>query len=157
MPMNNFSALCCPDGAALCTRFSWSVLASSGCFCSDQGVLWLLCCLPPFIPEAHFCVALRPCPTFVRSSLLLGPAELSTFLTCLSACSAAASAGVADSSAAHTAVAFCICCVNAFSGNEIQLYNLRLDLCLLAPFGPLSWLHRSKTGESLGSERPAQR
>ena len=42
----------------------------------------------------------------VPAPLLLGPAELSTFLTCLSACSAAASAGVADSAAAHTAVAF---------------------------------------------------
>lgn len=35
MPMNNFNALCCPDGVALCTRFSWSVLGSSDCFCSD--------------------------------------------------------------------------------------------------------------------------
>lgn len=50
----------------------------------------------------------------IPAPLLLGLAELSTFLTCLSACSAAASAGVADSVAAHTAVTFCICCVNTF-------------------------------------------
>ena len=45
MPMNNSNALCCADGAALCTHVSWCVLGSSSCFCSDRGFLWLLCCL----------------------------------------------------------------------------------------------------------------